>query len=318
VRTLIRQNRHNKLIALPTSADMVKFAEGLKLKLDAAIAEYVQDPSASNYRAVQVTAMVRAIQFNRRRGQDVASTTPMDVETAQTTREAMNTESWSRLSEEEKEIAAQHKLIVVNGKRNRNNFMLLDLQLDQAFTLIIEKRGDHGVLEANPHLFALTDSRDAFLRHSPQLKRLAEEIGVTNDGTVQMRKYLATTFQATKPSEIDSDQLACHFCHDLVTHRAYYRLQDPATELGKISATLHLADRGALHLPEDHPTLVKAFNATDLDEKFQHKVDIYIQGTKSDEEGEESPEEYSDEENKDIEDTGEGDIEEDREEEKGG
>jgi hypothetical protein len=42
-----------------------------------------------------------------------------DVATAKTTRDAMQAESWSGLSEEEKKTAAQHKLIVVNGKRNR-------------------------------------------------------------------------------------------------------------------------------------------------------------------------------------------------------
>jgi hypothetical protein len=42
-----------------------------------------------------------------------------DVETAKTTRDAMQAESWAGLSEEEKKTADLHKLIVVNGKRNR-------------------------------------------------------------------------------------------------------------------------------------------------------------------------------------------------------
>jgi hypothetical protein len=42
-----------------------------------------------------------------------------DVQTAKTSRDAMGSEAWSGLSEEEKNRAAQHKLIVVNGKRNK-------------------------------------------------------------------------------------------------------------------------------------------------------------------------------------------------------
>lgn len=69
-RTAITANRRNKLITLPKTTDITLFAHGLKTRLSTAISDVQQHPSSQlRYRRLQEVAMVRAIQFNRRRGQ---------------------------------------------------------------------------------------------------------------------------------------------------------------------------------------------------------------------------------------------------------
>jgi hypothetical protein len=53
---------------------LTALATGLQAKLHAALEAYAGDASDSNYRGVQVSAMIRAIQFNRRRGQVLVNT----------------------------------------------------------------------------------------------------------------------------------------------------------------------------------------------------------------------------------------------------
>jgi hypothetical protein len=61
--------------------------------------------------------------------------------------------------------------------------------------LIISHREDCGVLAQNVYVFALSESVEGYIRHSTELRKLRDEIGVKNVSTTQMRKYLATSYQ---------------------------------------------------------------------------------------------------------------------------
>ena len=63
------KKRENKLITIPTTADIVKFAGGLKERLETAIKEFNDNTSHRyNFRRLQNVTLVRVIQLNRRRG----------------------------------------------------------------------------------------------------------------------------------------------------------------------------------------------------------------------------------------------------------
>jgi len=55
--------------------------------------------------------------------------------------------------------------------------VLLDKDLDAAFQLIINNREENDIIKENPYIFAQAHSKDGFIRHSPVLKKLQEEIG---------------------------------------------------------------------------------------------------------------------------------------------
>jgi hypothetical protein len=59
----------NKLITIPTTETIVKFASGLKERLETAIVEFQTDTSHRwRYRRLQNVLLIRTIQLNRRRG----------------------------------------------------------------------------------------------------------------------------------------------------------------------------------------------------------------------------------------------------------
>ncbi len=61
--------------------------------------------------------------------------------------------------------------------------------------LVIQHREECGLLPDNRFVFGLAGSREGYIRHSTELRKLRDEIGVENVSTTQMRKYLATSYQ---------------------------------------------------------------------------------------------------------------------------
>jgi hypothetical protein len=65
----ISKKAENKLITIPTTETIVKFASGLKERLETAIVEFQTDTSHRwRYRRLQNVLLIRTIQLNRRRG----------------------------------------------------------------------------------------------------------------------------------------------------------------------------------------------------------------------------------------------------------
>jgi hypothetical protein len=60
----------------------------------------------------------------------------------------------------------------------RNNIVLLDELLSEAFDLIVANRADHGILDINPFIFARSNTPDGFIEHYNAMKKLREEIGM--------------------------------------------------------------------------------------------------------------------------------------------
>jgi hypothetical protein len=136
---------------------------------------------------------------NRRRGQDVASLSIINVkDAAELNRSVDKGDIYAGLTPRQKEIAEDFYLITVLGKCNLHNHCLLSKTMKAALDLIVRDRETVGnIMEINPFVFAIPQKEDSFLRHSPILKDLADSLGVENMATKNMRKYLATTFQVS-------------------------------------------------------------------------------------------------------------------------
>lgn len=194
-RLLMSERKRNAVIQLPKTEDVVKFAKGLSDLLEQAILALEDDKTLRNYRELQEVALAKCIQYSRRRGQDVATITVLDVKNAQEARDSMLEDIYAGLTENQKKIASEHHLITVRGKNNLDNHVLLTIPMKHALDMIINNRKVGCILPENPYVFATPHSEESFLRPSAILKRFQEYYGVQHMETRNMRKYLATSFQ---------------------------------------------------------------------------------------------------------------------------
>jgi hypothetical protein len=189
----IQERNRNAAILLPTTEDVKKFAEGMTRKMCEAMSAFKRNKTQQNYRILQNVTLVKTIAFNRKRGGEVSSMTLTDYRTGIQSKDLHSEDIFASLSQEEKELAAHHHLVVVNGKCNRNVYILLNEEMKSALDLLVDNREIGCVSPENPFVFALAWSKDGFIKHSGPLKEFQEDIGVQNMSTRQMRKYLATT-----------------------------------------------------------------------------------------------------------------------------
>lgn len=89
---------------------------------------------------------------------------------------------------------------------------------------------------------------------------LAEPRNITS---ISMTKYLATTCQLRNMLNNEFDWLARHMGYDILVHRNYYRLQQDAVELAKISKVLLLIEKG-----ETHKVAGRSLDERDINGKF--------------------------------------------------
>jgi hypothetical protein len=191
----IREKNRNEAPCIPTKEDVVKFADHCKAKLDIALQEFEESKTTTNYRYLQKATLARISQFNRRRGGDVASLTLVDFQKAMGQNISANDEIFMSLTKEEQEAAVSHKLIVVNGKRNKNNFCILDYAMVKGLELIIRYRETSQIDPENKFVFAIPNSQESTLNASKIRAEFAAEAGVTKMVARGMRKYLATVLQ---------------------------------------------------------------------------------------------------------------------------
>lgn len=154
---------------------------------------------------------------NRRRGQDVASLTILNVKDADELNVGVSEgDLYAGLTPHQKDLAKKHFLVTVLGKNNLHNHCLLTSTMKIALDTIIRDREDVGKIKMrNPFVFAVANTDDAFLRHSPMLRELSEMFGVKHMETKNMRKYLATTFQVMycTPSQLLSSSSSSRYIY---------------------------------------------------------------------------------------------------------
>jgi hypothetical protein len=191
----IKERRRNEKPCIPTTDDNVKFADHCKSKLKSALREFEEDHSVANYRALQKATLVRMLQFNRRRGGEVAEVRIEDFNAALDRSVLIPDVIFKRLTPEQQEAARKHRLLVVNGKCNQNNNIILTDNIICAIQLLIQYREVAGIDPDNQFIFAIAKSKASTLDASKVRGEFAAEADVKNMVVRGMRKYIATTLQ---------------------------------------------------------------------------------------------------------------------------
>jgi hypothetical protein len=135
------------------------------------------------------------LQYNRRRGDDVASLRITDFEKAMEHGISPNDAIFRSLTKEQQDAAISHNLIVVNGKCNKNNFCILDSPMTTGLELIVSYRNTFDIDPENKFVFAIPNSKESTLNASKVRAEFASEAGVEKMLARGQRKYLATVIQ---------------------------------------------------------------------------------------------------------------------------
>jgi hypothetical protein len=191
----IKEKRRNEDPCIPTTEDNIKFATHCASKLESALQEFEKNHSNANYRDLQKAALARLIQYNRRRGGEVAEVRVQDFVKAMERSNLIPDEVFKSLTPEEQEAAKAHRLIVVNGKCNKNNYIILDSIMVTALEVIIRDREMAEIDPENHFIFAIPNSKASTLSGSKIRGQFAADAEVRNMQARGMRKYVATTLQ---------------------------------------------------------------------------------------------------------------------------
>lgn len=195
----LKERRRNEVPCIPTTDDTVTYANALKKKLTDALSDFEKSKTYSNYRHLQESALARICQYNRKRGGDVSEMLIADYERAKEMNVATTGEIFNSLTPEEKEAAQAHKLIILNGKKNKNNPCILDAPMAKALDLLVEFRDVASMHPENKFIFAIQSSQNSYLDPGKLRAKFVKEANVDPSNMVVrgMRKYVVTSQQVS-------------------------------------------------------------------------------------------------------------------------
>ncbi|CAG9835041.1 unnamed protein product [Diabrotica balteata] len=231
---------------LPITSDLIK----LNSFLDSKIREIRKDLSSLNYSKLVSLTLARIIIFNKRRSGEAAKMTLSQYSSRPNWKNFGTEELKNSLTPLENKIASSLTMVKIMGKRGRIVPILLTSEIKETIDLIISQRIQYGVLSENPYVFAISKTTGSHMRGHDCLKKWCEEADLNAPDLVtstKLRKYVATVCQIFNLNENEYDWLARHLGHDVRVHREFYRLQENAVELTKVSRLLLAVDQGEAH-----------------------------------------------------------------------
>lgn len=134
--------------------------------------------------------------------------------------------------------------------------------MQESLNLLMELKMKHNPAPNNHYLFPARDSKK-HLRGDTVLRIFTLRAGLAEPRNITRTKYLATTCQLRNMLNNEFDWLARHMGYDILVHRNYYRLQQDAVELAKISKVLLLIEKG-----ETHKVAGRSLDERDINGKF--------------------------------------------------
>ena len=117
---------------------------------------------------------------------------------------------------------------------------------------MIATRKQLGIADDNLYLFpAPTRNSKNSLRGYQCINSIIERIeGLPNPeyiNSTKLRKYVTTVTQISSLNQTELEWLCNHMGHSVDVHKQYYRMQDSAIELSKVSRLLLTVDSGNGH-----------------------------------------------------------------------
>ena len=138
-------------------------------------------------------------------------------------------------------------MVYVNCKYGTAAPILLPEDIVTPINLLISCREEVGISRENPFLFAVPtrNSKNCLYRYrcfSTVLKRVEGLSNPENIKSTKLRKYVATVTQVTSLNGNELEWLCRSIGHSVEVQQQYYRLQDSAVELSKVSKLLITID----------------------------------------------------------------------------
>ena len=195
---------------MPTSQDVAKFTEYLYTKVLESQQNYLDVESKANYRALKESILIYLIVFNKKRGTEVSSMTIEVYDLMLSPNE--DSPLFGSLNVEQKERALKYKSILVKGKTNAWNFVLVDKTMQKGMSLLYKGRRD------KENEFFFTSSTGSYIRHSKVLRKFADDCGVENMQTRLLRRHFATTLGTLSQFQNCTKMMAHHLGHSAIVH----------------------------------------------------------------------------------------------------
>jgi hypothetical protein len=259
----LHQRKFNKPLILPLAKDvkllhnyLSNLAESLKRSL-------LEQVTASAWSDLCQVTLTQVVIFNRRRGGEVERM-QLSAFTANSFKN-VSEDIEGCLSEVERALCREFRLIYIEGKRGRKVPVLLTKAAQSQVNLLISKRGSVGIPVANKFLFARRNSFEPY-RSSDCLRKYARESGATNPGAItstRLRKHVATMSQMLALKDNELDLLASFLGHSIRVHEEFYRLPEQTLQVAKVSKVLIAMERGQL---------------SNLQGRNLEDVDVYVPG----------------------------------------
>ncbi|WAR10617.1 KMT5A-like protein [Mya arenaria] len=144
----------------------------------------------------------------------------------------------------EAKIDGRMDIVHTQGKQDKKVATLLNRDMVDAINLLIATRAACGILDTNMYVFA--NQLDGHLSTWTSLRDQAVQAQCSKPELINcnsLRKYIATLMDL---NDGEVQWVSSHLGHTVKTHKDFYRLQEAAIEIGKVSKLLIAAESGKL------------------------------------------------------------------------
>ncbi|XP_063223326.1 uncharacterized protein LOC134531559 [Bacillus rossius redtenbacheri] len=248
----LEERKWNAPRRLPLAKDIVVLNKFL-LEEDARLSsQLVKQTTANTFEQLTEVSLCRTLVLNRRRVGEVQYMLVKDYK--QISRLDPESDTFKTLTESEKALTQKLKRIEIRGKKGRKVPVILTKDMQSSINLLLSSREACGVSKNNKYLFPSLRHESGHYRAHVVLRKMAIASGAQNPTTLtstKLRKHVATMTQLLNLRTHELDAVAAFMGHDIRVHRQYYRLQDDALDLAKVSKLLINLDKGKLSSMKD-------------------------------------------------------------------
>ncbi|XP_052759701.1 uncharacterized protein LOC128202688 isoform X2 [Mya arenaria] len=243
----LKTNKFNKGQVIPLTDDLVKLKNHLSSRMSALAEKLQSSPAYKVWRELAEVTMVKILLLNKRRGAEASKLLISAYQSRPNWEETTNKEILGSLSPLEKKMFSRMDMVHTQGKQDKKVATLLNRDMVDAINLLIATRAACGILDTNKYVFA--NQLDGHLSTWTSLRDQAVQAQCSKPELINcnsLRKNIATVCQLMDLNDGEVQWVSSHLGHTVKTHKDFYRLQEAAIEIGKVSKLLIAAESGKL------------------------------------------------------------------------
>ncbi|XP_074039962.1 uncharacterized protein isoform X2 [Leptinotarsa decemlineata] len=237
------KHKRKKLSILPSMEDIKKLNSYVMTKRNHYYEALMKKFNVNTWRNLANFTLINILIFNRRRPGELERSIISDLDSLARIEE--NTDTYKKLSGNDKIYVREYVRFVVRGKLARGVPVLLHNSMHECVKLLLKYRKEAGIDDKNPYIFALphrsVTNEKVVYRHvsaTSLMRQYSEECGATNSKSLRatiLRKHVATKSMSLKLDNEDLHLLQGYLGHAEKIHREYYR--QPVLERDIISVS---------------------------------------------------------------------------------